>query len=153
MIYQELQQPFSHGGIMTYVTCLQRLASQLQLETPASLNLQRATQETLWICLDNGLRLLHPIMPFVTEELWQRLPRSPDSSAKPSIMVAEYPSHCQVMFRNSWIHCFYFTTAKSQYFYLYRNGNFWKLKQKCKSYNLWQRLFADFKLHLIQIQN
>ena len=82
----------------------------------ASLNLQRATRETLWICLDNGLRLLHPIMPFVTEELWQRLPQSPDSSAKPSIMVAEYPSHCQVMFRNSWIHCFFFTTAESQYF-------------------------------------
>jgi valyl-tRNA synthetase len=29
---------------------------------------------TLWICLDTVLRLLHPICPFVTEELWQRLP-------------------------------------------------------------------------------
>ncbi|KAI5650117.1 hypothetical protein M9H77_36122 [Catharanthus roseus] len=26
------------------------------------------------VCLDNGLRLLHPFMPFVTEELWPRLP-------------------------------------------------------------------------------
>ncbi|KAK7256894.1 hypothetical protein RIF29_30453 [Crotalaria pallida] len=34
---------------------------------------RRFAQDTLWFCLDNGLRLLHPFMPFVTEELWQRL--------------------------------------------------------------------------------
>ncbi|KAL5580180.1 hypothetical protein UlMin_012622 [Ulmus minor] len=31
-------------------------------------------QDTLWLCLDYGLQLLHPFMPFVTEELWQQLP-------------------------------------------------------------------------------
>lgn len=56
-----------------------------------SCDVKVATQETLWICLDNGLRLLHPFMPFVTEELWQRLPRRPGSMTKPSIMIAEYP--------------------------------------------------------------
>ncbi|MCO5569532.1 hypothetical protein L7F22_023246 [Adiantum nelumboides] len=56
-----------------------------------SCNTKLATQETLWICLDNGLRLLHPFMPFVTEELWQRLPRRPGSMMKPSIMIAKYP--------------------------------------------------------------
>lgn len=66
-----------------------------------SINLQRATQETLWICLDNGLRLLHPIMPFVTEELWQRLPGRGNISTEPSIVVAEYPSHRQVKFYRS----------------------------------------------------
>lgn len=36
---------------------------------------KQATRDTLWMCLDTGLRLLHPFMPFVTEELWQRLPK------------------------------------------------------------------------------
>ncbi|PSS14124.1 Valine--tRNA ligase, partial [Actinidia chinensis var. chinensis] len=49
-------------------------------------------QDTLWVCLDNGLRLLHPFMPFVTEELWQRLPSSRDCARKESIMICEYPS-------------------------------------------------------------
>ncbi|KAG7982619.1 hypothetical protein I3843_04G062200 [Carya illinoinensis] len=49
-------------------------------------------RDTLWLCLDNGLRLLHPFMPFVTEELWQRLPSSKDSARIESIMICEYPS-------------------------------------------------------------
>jgi valyl-tRNA synthetase len=36
--------------------------------------------------LDRVLRLLHPFMPFLTEEIWQRLPHE-----GPSIAVAEYP--------------------------------------------------------------
>ena len=51
---------------------------------------KKATRDTLWTCLDAGLRLLHPFMPFVTEELWQRLPRRKAETA-PSIMVADYP--------------------------------------------------------------
>ena len=41
-------------------------------------------------CLDNALRLLSPFMPYLTEELWQRLPRRP-AEAAPSICVAAYP--------------------------------------------------------------
>ncbi len=33
-----------------------------------------AAQDVAYFCLDNLFRLLHPIMPFVTEELWSRLP-------------------------------------------------------------------------------
>merc|ERR1719201_613474 len=49
---------------------------------------QAATQarRTLVYVLDSCLRLLHPFMPFVTEELWQRLPHSGDS-----LMVAQWP--------------------------------------------------------------
>lgn len=54
-------------------------------------------RDTLWLCLDNGLRLLHPFMPFVTEELWQRLPSSPeDGKRATSIMISEYPTVVEV---------------------------------------------------------
>ena len=52
-----------------------------------------AAKMVLWACLDAGLRLLHPLCPFVTEELWQRLPRT---FAVSSIMVAPYPSPSEV---------------------------------------------------------
>jgi valyl-tRNA synthetase len=52
-----------------------------------------AAQATLWITLEAGLRLLHPMMPFVTEELWQRLPGrgTLGPSETVSIMLARYP--------------------------------------------------------------
>lgn len=54
-----------------------------------------SAQQTLYTCLDHGLRLLHPFMPFVTEELWQRLPRRAND-ATPSIMVSAYPVYVSV---------------------------------------------------------
>jgi hypothetical protein len=59
---------------------------------PGAAAAKRATRDTLWVCLETGLRLLHPFMPFVTEELWQRLPRRPGQAQAPSIMVADYPA-------------------------------------------------------------
>lgn len=56
----------------------------------APLTSRKSAQRTLYTCLDHGLRLLHPFMPFVTEELWQRLPRRPNDST-PSIMVSSFP--------------------------------------------------------------
>jgi valyl-tRNA synthetase len=46
------------------------------------------TQLTLVTVLETTLRLLHPFMPFITEEIWQRLPRR---GAAGSIMVARFP--------------------------------------------------------------
>ncbi|KAK4332340.1 Valine--tRNA ligase, mitochondrial [Rhodotorula toruloides] len=51
---------------------------------------RRSAQNTLYTVLDNGLRLLHPFMPFVTEELWQRLPRRATDQTQ-SIMLAKFP--------------------------------------------------------------
>ncbi len=47
---------------------------------------KRAAQETIHHVLDYSLRLLHPFMPFLTEELWQNLPGRGES-----IMIAEFP--------------------------------------------------------------
>jgi valyl-tRNA synthetase len=46
------------------------------------------TLETLAYVLDRVLRLLHPIAPFITEEIWHRLPTEKRS---PSIMLADFP--------------------------------------------------------------
>jgi valyl-tRNA synthetase len=54
-------------------------------------NLRAVAREILYTCLDNGLRLLHPLMPFVTEELWQRLPRRQGDTTE-SICIASYPA-------------------------------------------------------------
>ena len=46
--------------------------------------------EVLLTALDRSLRLLHPVMPFLTEELWQRLPDH-NSVHPETICLAPYP--------------------------------------------------------------
>ncbi|MFC1965017.1 valine--tRNA ligase, partial [Chloroflexota bacterium] len=41
--------------------------------------------------LETSLRLLHPYMPFITEELWQNINKYLDQHLTESIMVASYP--------------------------------------------------------------
>ncbi|KAG2734591.1 hypothetical protein G9P44_002597 [Scheffersomyces stipitis] len=53
---------------------------------------KKSAQDTLYTCIDSSLRLIHPFMPFVTEEMWQRLPRRAGDSTK-SIVVAAYPEY------------------------------------------------------------
>ncbi|KAF8028100.1 hypothetical protein BT93_E0877 [Corymbia citriodora subsp. variegata] len=48
------------------------------VEDPTFSSERKSSQEVLWLCLETGLQLLHPFMPFVTEELWQRLPSAKD---------------------------------------------------------------------------
>ena len=57
--------------------------SLYRAESPAR---RARTQATLVRVLEATLRLLHPFMPFITEELWQRLPHKGES-----IMIAPYP--------------------------------------------------------------
>jgi valyl-tRNA synthetase len=49
---------------------------------------KETTRAVLVFCLDRVFRLLHPYMPFITEELWQRLPMSREQE---SICIAAYP--------------------------------------------------------------
>ena len=50
--------------------------------------IDRATYEATLGFFDRLLRLLHPFMPFITEELWQNLYDRKEGSAAPSIMFA-----------------------------------------------------------------
>ena len=49
-----------------------------------------SVQRNLVFVLDQALRLLHPMMPFVTETIWRNLPLARDHEA-PSLMVAAWP--------------------------------------------------------------
>ena len=52
------------------------------------------TQRVLRYVLDMSLRLLHPIMPHITERVWQLLPHLDTESAN-ALIVAEYPTYSQ----------------------------------------------------------
>src|SRR5262249_42341922 len=50
---------------------------------------RHAVQGVLATALETTLRLLHPFAPFVTEEIWQKLPKP--STVPASLMVTVYP--------------------------------------------------------------
>jgi len=56
----------------------------------SSASLQRGTRKTLVNVLDSILRLAHPIMPFITEEIWQRVAPLVGNDGK-TIMTQAYP--------------------------------------------------------------
>ena len=53
-------------------------------------DLRAETRATLAYVVEGSLRLLHPLMPFITEELWQRVPKP--SSRRTSIAFGPYPT-------------------------------------------------------------
>ena len=65
---------------------LELAKGRLQAEQP---ELRQPVQRNLVEILETALRLLHPVMPFMTESLWQALPKV-DNSAE-SIVVSSWP--------------------------------------------------------------
>ena len=72
-----------HGALPVHLERVLRLvpgtvqAGHLQRHDPER---KQTAQYVLWYTLENLLRLLHPFMPFITEEIWQALPGSKSDS-------------------------------------------------------------------------
>lgn len=60
--------------------------SKIRLYAPENMNQKRSAQFILWTVLEQGLKILHPFMPFITEEIWKRLPATGET-----IMLTDYP--------------------------------------------------------------
>ncbi|MCC5791536.1 MAG: valine--tRNA ligase [Legionellaceae bacterium] len=53
-------------------------------------SMKRGTRRSLIHVLDQILKLLHPVMPFITEEIWQRISKLTSQNGE-SIMLSSYP--------------------------------------------------------------
>ncbi|MDH5769001.1 MAG: valine--tRNA ligase, partial [Nitrospirota bacterium] len=58
-------------------------------------SVKNSTMQCLLSTLDLSLRLLHPFMPYVTEEIWQKIPHvnSKKEKVAESIMISHYPGN------------------------------------------------------------
>ncbi len=61
--------------------------------------LKRGTQHTLLQVLDQTLKLLHPLIPFITEEIWQKSRGLTHDTAE-TIMLADYPTVNESLINN-----------------------------------------------------
>lgn len=66
------------------------LAKPILTNPDSSAALQRGTRQTLVQVLETLLRLLHPLMPFITEEIWQLIAPLAGKQG-PSLMLQTYP--------------------------------------------------------------
>jgi valyl-tRNA synthetase len=59
-------------------------------------NRQNAIKLVLHTCLNNGLRLIAPIMPYLSEVIYQRLPENHEQTSTCSVCVTPYPESNKV---------------------------------------------------------
>jgi valyl-tRNA synthetase len=57
---------------------------------------QKQAVSVLVYVLEGALRLAHPVIPFITEELWHRLPAHPDWQRADSLIICRFPEAAQL---------------------------------------------------------
>ena len=85
-IAREVYEFFWDDYCSWYLEC-----AKVQL-TQGNADMRAATGKTLLAVLEAGLRLCHPVMPFITEQLWQKIAPRIDKKVSDSIMLAPYPT-------------------------------------------------------------
>ncbi|CAR24280.1 valine--tRNA ligase [Lachancea thermotolerans CBS 6340] len=73
-----------------YLVCDVYIENSKYLINEGSEAEKKSAKDTLYILIDNALRLIHPFMPFISEEMWQRLPKR-STETSPTIVKASYP--------------------------------------------------------------
>ena len=63
--------------------------AKIRMNSDDAQTAQNAREVLVWV-MTGTLKLLHPFMPFITEEIWQTLPHKGDA-----LIVAEWPEYCQ----------------------------------------------------------
>ncbi|KAK3524786.1 hypothetical protein QTP86_005463 [Hemibagrus guttatus] len=87
-----------HSLCDVYLECIKPVLKQDVIENEARNEEKQIATAVLYHCVSISLRLLSPFMPFLTEELWQRLqPYSPNPTTAPcSVCVQPYPTASQL---------------------------------------------------------
>ncbi len=80
---QELYKFFWHDFCDKYIE-----QSKSKIQNPKSKLEKEQTQQVLFYVLLTSLKLLHPFIPFITEEIYQKLPLK---DKKKCLMVEEWP--------------------------------------------------------------
>lgn len=88
---------FSKGSILIYrywysELCDVYIENSKAIIRDGSAEERESALQTLYTTLEAALTMIHPFMPFITEEMWQRMPRRPEDNTK-SIMIAKYPTY------------------------------------------------------------
>jgi valyl-tRNA synthetase len=64
-----------------------------RLRDDADQNSRAAAEATLIAVFDGAMKLLHPIMPFITEAIWTQLPVASGEERAESLVIAPWPGH------------------------------------------------------------
>jgi valyl-tRNA synthetase len=75
---------------------LELIKPRMQAGSRADEASREAAKATLVHVMDGAMRLLHPIMPFITEAIWRRLPLPAGMEREASLVVAAWPAPASV---------------------------------------------------------